>query len=244
MLCLRVLLFLGVFRAVVAENDFLVWPKFRHDGANTGFFPASSAQVNTVLFETKIGTRAQSSPSYRDGTVYVGSDTGVVAANRWTGEVIWRTYAPRVGFSSPLVLARQWLPGRAGHVVVVVGLDGQLHALDSGAAGAPLWATPVGGVSASPAASRASLTPSDAAAARLFVPGSAPSQGRPGAVRPGLWAIAALTGASHPLSLPPPSPTLSPKHTLTHTRYIRRFGRAPRVVFRPPVRPRRRPVGC
>ena len=187
MLTLRAVLFLAAFRAVAPEND---WPKFRHDLPNAGAFPASSAQVNTVLFEADIGARAQSSPSYRDDVVYVGTDAGVVAAARWSGAVLWRTSAPPVGFSSPLVLARQRLPGRAGHVVLVVGLDGQLYAFN-GADGGRLWATPVGGISASPSANSLLLL-TDTVAARVFLPGTSPEGS--GRVRSGLWAINALSG--------------------------------------------------
>jgi len=120
------------------------WPMFRQDPSHRGYNPDTlSANSAQLLWNYSTGRMVQSSPSFAQGFVVVGSrDSQVYCFNGSTGEVIWKYPIRYEVWSSPAIYDQ---------CVYIGADDGYLYCLDI-ETGHPLWRAFVGGeVRSSPA---------------------------------------------------------------------------------------------
>ncbi|MFQ6129866.1 MAG: PQQ-binding-like beta-propeller repeat protein [Candidatus Hadarchaeaceae archaeon] len=105
------------------------WPKFRHDGQNTGRSPYVGAQDNALKWSYAIGggggwMGAPSPAVGADGTIYMGSDDNRLYALNPDGMLKWFYQTDGVIRSSPAI-------GANGTIYVTSGeVYGRLYALD------------------------------------------------------------------------------------------------------------------
>jgi outer membrane protein assembly factor BamB len=91
-----------------------------HDGAYRGDGPR---QFHRVKWKFPTGDRIVSSPVYKDGVIYFGSDDGsVYAVGAADGRQLWKRRTGGPVASTPAI---------AGDMLYVVSYDGKLHALDA-----------------------------------------------------------------------------------------------------------------
>jgi hypothetical protein len=89
-----------------------------HDGAYRGDGPR---QFHRVKWKFPTGDRIVSSPVYKDGVIYFGSDDGsVYAVGATDGRQLWKRRTGGPVASTPAI---------AGDILYVVSYDGKLHAL-------------------------------------------------------------------------------------------------------------------
>lgn len=104
---------------------------FRGDAAHHGIYRGDAPrQFHRVKWTFPTGDRIVSSPVYRDGTIYFGSDDGnVYAVNAADGRQRWKR---RTG--GPVAST----PALDGDMLYVASYDGKLYALDA-RTGVPKW---------------------------------------------------------------------------------------------------------
>ncbi|MEW6490923.1 MAG: PQQ-binding-like beta-propeller repeat protein, partial [Thermodesulfobacteriota bacterium] len=126
-----------------ARNDH-VYALRAEDGGLLWKTPAPSLQSEAAAFQDM----AKSSPAVAEAAVYVGVDRELVALDRETGRVLWRTPTQGRVDSSPLVV---------GSTVYVGSDDRSVYGLDAGT-GAVRWTYATGArVSVSPSAAHGLL---------------------------------------------------------------------------------------
>jgi outer membrane protein assembly factor BamB len=106
-------------------------PMFRGGAAHPGVYAdAGPRQLPRVKWKFQTGDRIVSSPVYRDGTIYFGSDDGNVYALAATdGRQLWKRTTGGPVSATPAV---------SGDMLYVGSYDGKLYALDA-RTGAPRW---------------------------------------------------------------------------------------------------------
>jgi outer membrane protein assembly factor BamB len=115
---------LCLLRVLDAQSP-TVWPQFRHNHSLTGVTPEIVKPPLKVLWTYEAGESVESSAAIVNGTVYVGSQPGVlVALDLTTGKPKWEYKVSEAGLgeSSPAV---------AGDLVLVGDLGGVLHAVNA-----------------------------------------------------------------------------------------------------------------
>ena len=110
---------------------------FRADAAHAGVYAGSAPrQFHRVKWTFSTGGRVVSSPVYRAGTIYVGSDDGYVyAIGASDGRQRWKHRTGGPVASTPAI---------ANDTLYVASYDGKLYALDA-KTGATRWTFATGG---------------------------------------------------------------------------------------------------
>ncbi len=103
-----------------------------------GYLYAVDAASGQQRWRLEVGQYVQrTTPTYRDGTLYLVAGFDTLAVDADTGEIVWKTTIRYAGTASPTV---------AGGAVYIVSQEGWLYAL-SAKDGSELWKTATDGIS-------------------------------------------------------------------------------------------------